>query len=423
MKNYKLREVFAPGGMPSVTYVGRDHLQLEEKIKRAVDRGFSFNVVTGPTKSGKSVLCHKVLDEKKLVTMEGGQVITSEDFWEQLAHRLQVAAGVTETTKETESLGGEISAGWNLGGLLSLKTKVDVGSGRDSSKQYVTALKIACIDAMLGSEAILLIDDFHYLDSSVQKEVIQSFKAPVMKGLTVFLLAVPHRAFDPITVENEVEGRFKHIPIPTWEMGDLEKIPKLGFPALNVECDEATIVEMGEQASRNPLLMQEICAELCLENQISGTCLTPTKVDGSALGAAYREIAESKGFPKFERLRKGPQARKLRESRLLVDGTEEDIYSLIMMALSQTGPKSKTTYDELRSAMRSIIHADGKMPQKNEITSALSHMTSIAKKDIKGEPALEWVKDGNEIIITDPFLIFYMKHADLSNDLNSALSL
>lgn len=55
------------------------------------------------------------------------------------------------------------------------------------------------------------------------------------------------------------------------------------------------------------------------------------------------------------------------------------------------------------------------MPQKNEITSALSHMTTIAKTDIKGEPALEWVKETNEIVITDPFLIFYMKHADLRN--------
>ena len=72
MKDYSLKEVFAPGGLPSVTYVGREHLNLEDKIIRAEARGFSFNVITGPTKSGKSVLCHRVLDNKRLVTMEGG---------------------------------------------------------------------------------------------------------------------------------------------------------------------------------------------------------------------------------------------------------------------------------------------------------------------------------------------------------------
>ena len=90
------------------------------------------------------------------------------------------------------------------------------------------------------------------------------------------------------------------------------------------------------------------------------------------------------------------------------------IYSLIMMALAKTGPKAKTSYDSLRTEVRALIHVDGKMPQKNEITSALSHMTSIAKTDIKGEPALEWVKETNEVVITDPFLIFYMRHADLT---------
>ena len=414
MAKAKLREVFAPGGMPSVTYVGREHLRLEERILRAVSRGYSFNVVTGPTKSGKSVLCHKVLDKSKLVTLEGGQITSDEDFWDQLAHRMQVAAEVTKTERESESISGEVSAGWNLGGLLSFKTKADIGSGRDSTRQYVTALKIACIDAMLDNNAILLIDDFHYLDSGVQKNIIQSFKAPVMKGLTVFLLAVPHRAFDPITVENEVEGRFKHIDIPTWEMDDLEKIAELGFPALNIVCASTIAKQMAQQASRNPLLMQEICAELCLENNISERLDRETTVDGSGLPAAYREIAESKGFPKFDRLRKGPQARKLREPRRLVDGTEQDIYSVIMMALAKTGPKAKTSYDDLRIEIRALIHSDGKMPQKNEITSALSHMTAIAKKDIKGEPPLEWVKDTNEVVITDPFLIFYMRHAKIS---------
>ncbi len=415
MNKYSLKEVFAPGGMPSITYGGREHLELEAKILRAEARGFSFNVVTGPTKSGKSVLCHRVLDTKRLVTMEGGQATSSSEFWEQLAHRMQIAASVTETKTKSESFGGEIEAGWSLGGLFTLKSKIDVGSGTDSAKQYNIALKIACIDGLVDSKAILLIDDFHYLTSEVQKEVIQSFKAPVMNGLNVFLLAVPHRAFDPVTVENEVEGRFKHIEIPTWEMSDLEKIAKLGFPALNVECKPTDISEMAAQASRNPLLMQEICAELCLENKIDKTQQSNTNLDSSKLADAYKEIAESKGFPKFQRLRNGPQARKARESRLLTDRSEEDIYSVIMMALAQSGPKAKTTYDELRSEVRSLIHSEGKMPQKNEITSALAHMTSIAKKDIKGEPAIEWVKETNEVIITDPFLIFYMKHADFKS--------
>lgn len=172
MQIHQLRDVFSPGGLPSITYVGRDHLQLEQRIQRAVDRGFAFNVVTGPTKSGKSVLCHRVLDATKLVTMEGGQISNIDDFWQQLAHRLEIAAGLTKTKKEGESFSGEVNAGWNLGTLLTLKSKAEISSGRDSSRQYVTALKIACMDTLCENKAILLIDDFHYLDGSTQKSVI-----------------------------------------------------------------------------------------------------------------------------------------------------------------------------------------------------------------------------------------------------------
>jgi len=411
-KKYKLKEVFAAGGVPSVTYVGREHLQLEAKIERALARGYAFNVVTGPTKSGKSVLCHKVLDATRLVTMEGGQVSNSGEFWEQLSHRLQIAAGVTETEKDGVTLTGEAETGWNIGALLKLRIKSDINIANEKTKDYKFALKIACIDALVQSQAVLLVDDFHYLDQSTQKEVIQALKAPVMKGLTVFLLAVPHRAFDPITVENEVEGRFKHIAIPTWDMNDLEQIAILGMPALNIKIEQADVQEMAAQSSGNPLLMQEICAEFCLENKVLETEDSLKHLDSNLLPRAYREVAESKGFPKFDKLRKGPQAKKLREARLLNDDSEKDIYSVIMMALANAGPKQVTSYDELRSEMRSLIHQNGKMPQKNEITSALSHMTAIARKDIEGEPAIEWVKSNNEVVVTDPFLIFYMKHTD-----------
>jgi hypothetical protein len=409
--NYTLKEVFTPGGLPSVTYVDREHLDLERKIKRAVSRGYAINVVTGPTKSGKSVLCHRVLGSVNLIAIEGGQVQSEDEFWQLVAHKMQVAATEKSSTSRGSKASVTGSAGWKLGALLTLGSSLEANNTTISEKTLVKSLKIACIDAMINSEAVLLVDDFHYVDPSIQKTIIQAVKGPVMAGLTVFLLAVPHRAFDPITVENEIEGRFKHIEIPPWSVDDLELIPKRGFPALNIDCPNAVQRRICEEAFGNPLLVQEACSELCLENDIDKTQPKSTKIDGSKLDSAFAEIARSKGFPKFEKLKKGPQARKARQPRSLADGTEEDIYSTIMMAIAASGPKAKTSYDDIRASMKDVLAEGAKMPQKNEITSALSHMSAIAKKDIKGEPPLEWVRDDDDLIITDPFLLFYMKYA------------
>lgn len=51
------------------------------------------------------------------------------------------------------------------------------------------------------------------------------------------------------------------------------------------------------------------------------------------------------------------------------------------------------------------------MPAKHEITAALVNMTKIARDKIEGEPPLEWVASENSLVITDPFLLFYMKWA------------
>jgi hypothetical protein len=51
-----MRAVFVPGGLPKHTYVPRSNLRLEEQLRAATDNLCKLVTVTGPTKSGKSVL-------------------------------------------------------------------------------------------------------------------------------------------------------------------------------------------------------------------------------------------------------------------------------------------------------------------------------------------------------------------------------
>lgn len=163
--------------------------------------------------------------------------------------------GRADTTSITTT--GEVSGG--IPGILGGKGSGSLSdAAQDSSSlTYTNVPIIASLDKMINEEISLLVDDFHYLDHSVQKSVIQALKGAVFKGLTVFLLAVPHRAFDPITVENEVEGRFKHIEIPEWSIDDLVLIPQRGFAALGVAVDDKSIKEICDEAFGNPLLVQE----------------------------------------------------------------------------------------------------------------------------------------------------------------------
>lgn len=411
MADIRLRDVFTPGGLPSVTYVKRERLELEDKLRDTLARGFAFTVVTGPTKSGKSVLCKRVLENDALITIEGGQIKSEADFWTHAAYQLNIASTATKTRSEAtkSTLTGE------GGAEIPLVLKAKAGASRTKEDQqtetanYTSVPVIATIDKLLKTQASLLVDDFHYISSETQKSIIQSLKGAVFRGLSVFLLAVPHRAFDPLTVENEVEGRFKHISIPQWSLEDLVQIPNQGFSALNVKVERSVQRQICEDSFGNPLLVQEICSELCLKNGIREASADGASIKGESLESVYRDMAESKGFPTYQNLSNGPKGRKARQRRVMASGEQHDIYVALLSAIARLGPKPETSLEAIRQSLIAVHAPGGPMPHRGEVVSALVNMSEVAKTRSQGEPPLEWVEDRTTLVITDPFLLFYLK--------------
>jgi hypothetical protein len=407
----KLKDVFTPGGQPSITYVGREHLDLEGSLTKALRQGFALNVVTGPTKSGKTVLCTRVLEAAgAYVAVEGGQIRSESDFWGHLAYQLNIAQSATKSKADTGST--QTTTGVTGGVPAIFQGQGSVAASEATQKTwgatYQNVPVLAVTKRLLAEGKTILVDDFHYVLQDVQRAIIQALKGPIFQGLSVIFLAVPHRAFDPITVEDEMQGRFRHISIPAWSQEDLLLIPERGFQALNVMHSRKLAERVCSESFGNPLLVQEICSELCANASIYERCERPTQLDKSLLNATFESVAESKGFPKYRKLREGPQARTDRQARQLKEGGTADIYEAILIALARLGPRARTQYDELRSALRELIE-EGQVPQKHEVTAALSQMSKIAREQIVGEPPLEFVKDEDALVITDPFLLFYMK--------------
>lgn len=417
-----LRQVFTPGGQPSVTYVSRDHLGLEQRVKEALMRGYSINVVTGPTKSGKTVLCNHVLGQAGAsITIEGGQVRGERDFWEQIVHALDLGAQRVrrEVASANDNVEGTASASFAGVGASGKKGRSDQRSSERSITYNVNSQR-AALEALVSDNVSLLVDDFHYIDKETQRSVIQALKGAVFKGLSVILLAVPHRVFDPMTVEQELEGRFKHVEIPPWELDDLLLIPERGFAALNVKSENELNKRICSEGYGNPLLVQEICSELCIKSGVSKRMPNTQTLKQELFGDALNEIAKSKGFPKYSKLRAGPDAKKKRLLRDFKDGRKQDKYSAILTALSSLGPKPVTSYEDLRAALQGLLTTTS-MPAKHEVTAALINMSKIARQKIEGEPPLEWVESDDTLVITDPFLLFYMKWAADGKDTEGSL--
>ena len=114
-----------------------------------------------------------------------------------LAHQLNIAHTATKGKTETD--------GWQTAGTMSGGIPAVVGASgtqtySGTSQQALLATyqnipMLAALKKLTENHIALLIDDFHYIPTEVQRAIIQALKGPVFRGLSVILLAVPHRAF------------------------------------------------------------------------------------------------------------------------------------------------------------------------------------------------------------------------------------
>lgn len=206
-----------------------------------------------------------------------------------------------------------------------------------------------------------------------------------------------------------MQGRLKHIEIPSWDQEELKQIALAGFPVLNVECPDEIAAYLAEVAWGSPHLMQILCRELAKANGIRETRAEPMRLGPpSSWDGFLHDVAAENTDPKtLEKLATGAQSRTKRDARPVIDGGTTDLYRALLTAISRTGPKRALTYTDLRDGLQTILE---KLPQSNEVTSHLLKLHSIAAKEagIGRDPVLEYDKD-KVLHVVDPFFAFRLR--------------
>jgi hypothetical protein len=400
-------DVFTPGGEPSVTYVDREQLGLEKKIRSALQRRHSFIVVSGPTKCGKSVLCKRVLGNQPVVKVDGGMVTSVNEFWNLISHQLRLPTSATTTIARsgTETSLGEWSA--TVAGFFSGKASAAIAimKQRSQAANYTNVLSLGSIVELRNRDATLLIEDFHYIEPATQRAILRALKSAVFDGLRVLILAVPHRAFDATEVEDEIEGRIEHVDVPAWSLNDLSEIAEKGFRALELEVAKNIQRRICEDGFGNPLLVQEICYELS-ENRLSRTSISADSPEGAELVSVYDGVARRKGLNRFEQLAHAPLPENAPLLRLR-DQTQVNLNNAVLGAIARIGPKPTTSLEDIRTSLELLT--EGTTVDREQVVSVLSTMTRAIAK---GNAApFEWEANRGVLNITDPFLMFYLRWA------------
>jgi hypothetical protein len=414
VQSYRVSQVFVPGGLPKYTYVPRDKRGLEDKLLEADDNLCKITTVTGSTKSGKTVLLKKTFDKKPALWCEGAHITSMEVFWELLGDQLGALAE-SELEHSTESENTIFSETSIEGNALIAKGTAKIGGERKAGKTSRKTSKLVIskpsqvIKALKAQRPAVIIDDFHYISRDLQGKITRSLKPLVFDGITVIFLAIPHRRYDAIKVEREMNGRINLIEVPAWDEAELLQISELGFPLLNVVPNLITSKHLADHAHGSPHLMQEFCKHICLLSDFKETVHPKRTLDATFdYTKIFKRVANELGKNIFDKLAKGPRPRTDRLPRTLKSGKTADIYRVILIALSHMAPGVSTIeYEPLRGALREILASD--LPQAHEVSRVLEQMAKVSSTDESSVAVIDYEKDERKLHITDPFFAFFLR--------------
>ena len=412
-------EVFTPSEFPTVTYVSRNELALEMRLQNAIDTPGEVIWVSGPSKSGKTVLIEKVVGLDNLITVTGAGVASGDHLWDRVLDWMGVptSEGSGSSRATTGKVGAQVKGGASIPFLAKAEAggSTEAGHTKEKTSSQIRSRRgmRQVIDEVSHSTFVLLIDDFHYMDRAVQREVSKQIKEAARQGVKICAASVPHRSDDVVRSNPELRGRVQAIDLDYWEASELRQIGELGFEALNVRITSRVLDTFAQESSGSPQLMQALCLQLCFETDCTKRSNTLERLrytDDDVQKVLALATSRADYSSLVRRMHTGPKQRgQERKEFQLSDGSVGDVYRAVLLAIASDPPALSFRYADLNSRVENCCL--GEAPRAQSIAGACAQISAMAAEMYPDERVIEWEDEENLLELIDPYLRFYLRWA------------
>ncbi|WP_312569657.1 hypothetical protein [Comamonas sp.] len=178
---------------------------------------------------------------------------------------------------------------------------------------------------------------------------------------------------------------------------------------LGIKLEPGTAKKLAIEAAGSPQLMQSICLNIARDlGAREGKFDTPVELDitNNLMGKVCVKIASS-GIDyssTIEEMKKGPLTRgRDRKIYNKVDGSELDIYHLIVEGLAIDPPTLKFTDKDLLNRVESLVNV-----KVSNYWDSVRHISQIANKQ-GSEMKIDFGEELRWVTILDPYLLFALR--------------
>ncbi|MFS1877265.1 hypothetical protein BCT30_18080 [Enterovibrio norvegicus] len=423
-------EIFVPTHYPKHTLVKRQNDHTNDVIDAIADR--SLVSISGPSKSGKTVLVESAMANSSLIVVTGGGITCADDIWAKVLDQLGTPLSRTVTNSSSSSnsknIGGRVAIGPRVANVQASTSLGDTeNTSRQESRSFTRDSFNLVLDLVGSTGTVIFLDDFHYIPRNVQVIVAQQVKELVRKKIQIVYAAVPYHADDIIRANSDLQGRIYKIDLSYWSDDELMKIIDSGFEKLNFSCDLKYKNKLIKEAAGSPQLMQSLCLSLCRIMNAREQCMEPTARDITPSEHEFFKTCEKVSNTidydnLIERLLEGAPTRG-RERKLyqLKDGSTGDVYKITLRALKQDPARMIIRYNELYTRVQNLCEES---PQTTGIMQACAKISDISAKhlgfekqstdedELEAVHLIEFDSEDAVISIRDPYLLYAIRWSD-----------
>lgn len=399
----ELKDVFGiRTAVSDFSYIDRGGLDAE--IFKVAGRDLHI-ALRGESKSGKSWLRQKMFGNANVISCRLG--FTTNDIYRQILANLDISLIVEKTTSggATLSFKGASEIGWKW--LAKAKGEVNA-EGRVDHEVIKKTVGHDEFDFAFLSDVInasgqrVIIEDFHYLGSDVQRNLAHELKTFWDYGVYFVIVGVWHRKNYITYLNSDVAGRVHEVSV-YWTNDELEASITKGAQALNIEISPKIKTRLARDSYNNVGILQSLIYSYCdlvgahEKQEVIKDFSAPESVDDA--GMAYAEQIEAVYQLFAENVSEGIKKRK--------DSTQ--IYAYAMQTIVDAGDAELIdgfSIDDI------FTRAHERQPriQKGNLRTVLRKFREIQIDDRGKGLVLTFDDPTDSIILVDRGLLFYRKY-------------
>ena len=389
-KPFKASDVFKPGTIPGTTYVSRQsdgHLSYEQRLHEALETPGFLTSIVGPSTSGKTVLCEKVIPRDQMVLLSSTNFRNEDDFWTVIARQL--------------GLPTEMEAGDEP---VNVHPEIKGTPGPSTSQSWS---KDRVIDVCLSRNLIVVLDDFHCIAKERQMRIAHQLRDAIAHEMKVVVISLPHRSDESIRENPDFSGRISVIHVEPWSSSDLAQIPTKGFQTLGVEISADMAMRLAEESLASPQLAQNICLVLARVIGVDNSSQVDAIHSNESLVDAFRRTTLNTPYGDVVKIiQAGPPRRGQDRLRYRMGDNSVDIYTLILAAMAKDPPRFTMSMEGLHEKIEDIVRGSGRL-NRNKIREAMRQIQTLLKERGCLYQVIEWTYE--ELHVLDPKFLFYLR--------------